>query len=175
VLRHDLELTGPMSVHLFATAAAPDVAWSVRVTDVWPDGTSQWITDGYLRASLRHVDRKRSLRDGHGRIVRPWLTYDRLDPVPPAQPVGYWIDLVGTSNVFRAGHRLRVDLLGVSNSMADSGRTGGDGVVQILRDPEHPSALVVPVIPGRCAQGEPLAADTPPVDCATSFGKAVGR
>jgi predicted acyl esterase len=151
------------------------VSWSVRVTDVWTDGTSQWITDGYLRATLRHVDPRLSLHDRHGGIVRPWLTYDRVDPVPPAAPVEYRIDLIGSSNVFRAGHRLRLDLLDVSNGQADSARTVGAGAVQVLRDADHPSQLILPVIPGRCQDGAPLAADTPAVHCASSFDQAIGR
>jgi uncharacterized protein len=175
VLEHDLEVSGPMSLRLFATSTSPDVSWSVRLTDVWPDGTSQWITDGYLRASLRHVDRRLSLRDRHGAIVRPWLTYDRVEPVPLVAPVQYRIDLIAGSNVFRAGHRLRLDLLGVSNGQADSARTGGTGVVQVLRDRDHPSQLILPVIAGRCQDGGPLAADTPAVKCATSYAQAIGR
>jgi hypothetical protein len=175
VLEHDLEVSGPLSLRLFATSTSPDLNWSVRLTDVWPDGTSQWITDGYLRATLRHVDRRLSLHDSHGAIVRPWLTYDRVDPVPLASPVEYRIDLIGSSNVFRAGHRLRLDLLGVSNGQADSARTVGAGVVQVLRDPGHPSELILPVIPSRCQDGEPLATDTPAVGCASSFDQAIGR
>jgi putative CocE/NonD family hydrolase len=174
-LTRDLEVSGPLSLRLFATSTAPDLAWSVRLTDVWPDGRSEWITDGYLRAALRRVDPERSLRDRGGTIVRPWLTYDRVDLVPLAEPVEYRIDLIGTSNVFRAGHRLRLDLLGVSNAMADSARSGGTGVVQILRDPAHPSALMLPVIPGRCQSSKPLAPDTPAVRCAGSYSEAVGR
>jgi putative CocE/NonD family hydrolase len=174
-LTRDLEVSGPLSLRLFATSTTPDLAWSVRLTDVWPDGRSEWITDGYLRATLRRVDPARSLRDRRGTIVRPWLTYDHVDSLPLAAPVEYRIDLIGTSNVFRAGHRLRLDLLGVSNAMADSGRSGGTGVVQVLRDPDHPSALMLPVIPGRCQSSTPLAPGTPAVRCAGSYREAVGR
>jgi hypothetical protein len=31
------------------------------------------------------------------------------------------------------------------------------------------------VIPSRCQDGKPLAADTPAVNCASSFDQAVGR
>jgi predicted acyl esterase len=175
VLQRDLEVSGPLSVRLFAESTAPDLAWSVRLADVWPDGRSEWITDGYLRAGLRHVDETLSLRDGRGGIVRPWLTYDRLEPVPLAEPVEYRIDLIGTSNVFRAGHRLRLDVLGVASAMADSARTGGAGAVRVLRGPDTPSALILPVIGGRCQTSAPLALDTPAVDCAPDYRKAVGE
>ena len=173
-LKRDLEVTGPVSLRLFASSTAPDFDWAVRLTDVWPDGTSQWISDGYLRASLRKVDPKLSLRDAAGAIVRPWLTYDTPEQVPLGEAVEYQLDVIGTSNVFRAGHRLRVDVLPVGESGADAVRTGGVGAVQVLHDAAHPSALTVPVIPGRCQSGAALVADTPKVACASSAAAALG-
>jgi putative CocE/NonD family hydrolase len=176
VLRDDLEVSGPIALRLFASATAPDLDWSVRLTDVWPDGRSEWISDGYLRASLRAVDARRSLRDREGRVVRPWLTYDRPAAVPLGRPVEYLIDVIATSNVFRRGHRLRLDVLPVAAAQADSARTGGAGAVTVLRDRDHPSSLTLPVVPGRCGRSAPLAAGTPPVGpCARSYAEAVGR
>jgi putative CocE/NonD family hydrolase len=173
-LHGDLEVSGPVSLRLFASATAPDFDWSVRLADVWPDGRSEWITDGYLRASLRHVDSNLSLRSRSGAIVRPWLTFDRPEAVPIAEPVEYDIDLVGTSNVFRAGHRLRVDVLPVADAEVDSARTGGAGVVTVLHDAAHPSTLMLPVIPSRCQASQPLAPDTPSVRCVRSYEAALG-
>jgi putative CocE/NonD family hydrolase len=172
--KRDLEVTGPLALRLFATATASDFDWAVRLTDVWPDGSSQWISDGYLRASLRKVDPSLSLRDGSGRIVRPWLTLDAPEPVPAGQPVEYLLDVIATSNVFRAGHRLRLDVLPVAEAGSDSARTGGVGTLSVLHDAAHPSSLTLPVIPGRCSRGAALVADTPKVSCAGSLAEAVG-
>lgn len=175
VLRRNLEVTGPISLRLFASSTAPDFDWAVRLTDVWPDGRSEWITDGYLRASLRKVDPRLSLRDDSGAIVRPWLTYDWSEPAPVGQPVEYLVDVIATSNVFRAGHRLRLDILPVASAEPDSARTGGAGIVTVLHDPAHPSSMSLPVIPNRCGRGTPLAPDAPRIEsCAMSFGEAVG-
>ena len=171
--KHDLEVTGPLTLRLWATATAPNFDWAVRIADVWPDGESQWITDGQLRADLRQVDPALSLRDRRGEIVRPWLTYSTPQPVPIGQPVQYLIDVIETSNVFRAGHRLRVDVLPVSGGSLDSPRTGGAGAVEVLRDAAHPSSLMLPVIPSRCQQGRPMVAVTPSVSCASSYRQAV--
>lgn len=173
-LKHDLEVSGPISLRLWATATAPNFDWAVRVADVWPDGQSQWITDGYLRADLRQVDPALSLRDGRGEIVRPWLTYSTPQSVPLGQPVRYLLDVIGTSNVFRAGHRLRLDVLPVSDAELDSPRTGGAGAVELLRDAGHPSSLMLPVIPAQCQRGQPMTAGTPVVSCAGSFAQALG-
>ena len=172
--KQDVEVTGPIALELSALATAPDFDWAIRIADVWPDGESQWITDGYLRADLRQVNPALSLRDAHGDIVRPWLTYGAPQPVPLAQPVQYLIDVIETSNIFRAGHRLRLDILPVAEGGADSPRTGGAGAVEILRDPAHPSSLMLPVIPSQCQRGQPMVAATPPVSCAGSYAQAVG-
>jgi putative CocE/NonD family hydrolase len=174
VLPRDLEVSGPLSLRLFATSTAPDFDWAVRVTDVWPDGRSEWITDGYLRASLRKVDARRSLRNAAGDVVRPWLPYDSPLAVPIGEPVEYAIDVIGTSNVFAAGHRLRLDVLPVSEGNADSARTGGAGLIGVVRDPAHPSSLMLPVIPSRCGRGAPLTTGTPKPACARSYREAVG-
>ena len=165
-LKRDLEVTGPIALKLLASSTAPDFDWTVRVTDVWPDGRSEWITDGSLRASLRKVDESRSLRDDSGQIVRPWLTFDTPELVPPAAPVEYLVDVIATSNVFRAGHRLRVSLLPTGTT--DTPRTGGAGAVTV-----HEAELSLPVIPGRCQSGKPLVQATERVRCARSYAEAI--
>jgi putative CocE/NonD family hydrolase len=174
VLREDLELTGPITLRLVASSSASDFDWSVRLTDVHPDGRSEWITDGYLRASLRRVDPERSLRDGEGRIVRPYRTYEQREPVPAGEPVEYLAELIPTSNVFSAGHRLRLDVLPVASAGLDSVLTGGVGTVQVHLGPGG-SSLTLPVVPDRCGDGVPLrAGDAAPAGCADSYADAVG-
>jgi predicted acyl esterase len=172
-LQEDLELTGPITLRLVATSTAPDLDWGVRLTDVHPDGRSEWITDGYLRASLRAVDPERSLRDEDGEIVRPFHPFTAREPVPAGEPVEYLIELVPTSNVFAAGHRLRLDVLPIAGGGLDSLVTGGVGVVEVLRGPGG-SSLTLPVIPDRCGEGEPLReGDAAPAGCAESYADAL--
>src|SRR5262249_14908539 len=84
VLTKNLEITGPIALKLKATATTTDFDWVVRLTDVAPDGSSNWISDGRLRAALR---------DG----------LDRAVDVPVAQPVDYAVDISPTSAIFRTG------------------------------------------------------------------------
>ena len=174
VLTKNVELTGPISVRLVATSTAADLDWTVRLTDVWPDGRSEWISDGYLRAALRAVDQQRSLRNAAGQIVRPWHRFDTLEPALPTAPVEYLVDVIPTSNVFRQGHRLRLDILPVANDGPDA-RPGGAGAVAIHRGGATGSSVLMPLIPARCQDATPLLATLAPLEgCATSWSDAVG-
>ena len=145
VLKKNLEITGPIAVKVAATATTTDFDWVVRVTDVAPDGSSNWITDARLRAALR---------DG----------LDRAQDVPLAQPVDYAIDVSPTSAVFRAGHRLRIDLLPVVHAPAPSGAVTVDAAK---------STVTLPVIPNRCGRSKPLVTTTPALGpCARSYAEA---
>lgn len=161
--KRDLEVTGPLTLRLTASTSAPDFDLIVRVTDVHPGGASEWITDGALRASLRKLD------PAQQRGGRVWHTFDERQPVPAGASVEYAVDVIPTSNVFRAGHRLRVSLLSVAGGALDSPVTGGAGTVTV-----HDGALTLPVIGDRCDSGTPLAEGTPKVACAGSFAEALG-
>lgn len=175
VLEQALEVTGPISLRVWASSTAPDFDWSVRLTDVWPGGSSEFISDGYLRASLRKVDDSMSLRSD-GRVVRPWLTYDTSEPVPTGVPVEYRLEILPTSNVFAAGHRLRVDILPSANGQLDTPRTLGLGQLTVLHDAAHPSSVLLPVIPARCEHSHTLAAKRDRVSaCAPSYSAALRR
>lgn len=172
MLVEDVEVSGPISVRLIAATSARDFDWTVRLTDVWPDGRSEWITDGQLRASLRRVDPARSLRNRSAEIVRPFLPLDRVEPVPGGRPVEYLFELVPTSNVFRAGHRIRLDLFPIAASGPDVGSVGAAGDITVLRGPGG-SSVLLPLIPARCHLGRPMHAATEPVSCARSWASAI--
>ena len=63
VLEDDLEITGPVTVELFASTSAVDTDFMVTVSDVRPDGYSQNLVESLVRGRFR--DRTRSSR-------RPW-------------------------------------------------------------------------------------------------------
>lgn len=172
-LVRDLEVSGPITVKLVASSSASDFDWAVRLTDVWPDGRSEWITDGAMRASMRRVDKKRSLRNKRGDIVRPFLPLDSPEPVPPNEAVEYLLELVPMSNVFRAGHRLRIDIFPVARSGGDPSSIGPVGELTIHRGPDG-SSVLLPIIPARCQLGTAMHETTPPVSCASSWKHAIG-
>ena len=90
-LPEDLEVTGPVKAVLHAKSSAVDTDWVVRLSDVYPDGRSILIVDGILRARYRDS------------LSEPSL-------IAPGRAYRYDVDLWATSNVFKAGHRLRVSV-----------------------------------------------------------------
>lgn len=139
-LEHDTEVTGPITVHLWACSSAPDTDFVARLVDIAPDGRSYNLTDGIVRA------RYRNFAQGEP----PSL-------IEPGQPYPYTIDLWATSNVFRAGHRVGLHLTSSNFPRWDRNPNtghpfGADADLQvaqqtILHDREHPSHVVLPIVP----------------------------
>jgi putative CocE/NonD family hydrolase len=90
-LDQDLEVTGPLKVVLYVSSDAKDTDFTAKLVDVGPDGVAYNIQEGIQRMRFR---------EGFAKPV--WME--------PAGVYQVTIDLEATSNVFLAGHRLRVDL-----------------------------------------------------------------
>ena len=164
-LARDTEISGPIVFTVNAAATAPDFDWQVRLTDVHPDGSSAWISDGQLRASLRRLDPELSSRNRRGDITRTWLPYTEHEPVPIGQPVEYTFELGPTSNVFRAGHRIRIDIQPIASSYLDSARSAGVGALSVLSGGAEGSHVLLPLIPSRCQNGTPASPDVQMPNC----------
>jgi putative CocE/NonD family hydrolase len=127
-LERDLEVTGPLSVTLWVATSAPSTDFTAKLVDVFPDGTARAINDGILRR----------------RFV-------------PGEPTEISIDLGATSNVFRAGHRIRLDVTSSNFPRFDRNPNTGDrfgeatqlrrATQAVYHDGTRPSRLVLPVIP----------------------------
>ena len=134
----DTEVTGPVSLDLYVSSSAPDTDFTGKLVDVAPDGRAINLTDGILRARYRNSMEKAEL-------MKPGETYHLT------------VDLWSTSNVFLAGHRLRVEVASSNFPRFDrnpntgaSPEAAGPSVPAtnaIYHDAAHPSALVVPIIP----------------------------
>jgi putative CocE/NonD family hydrolase len=139
-LDEDVEVTGPISVHMWAVSSAPDTDFVARLVDVYPDGYAQNLTDGIIRARYRNFARGEAPS-----LIEPGTAY------------AYDIDLWATSNVFKAGHRIRVDITSSNFPRWDrnpnTGHTFGadsETVVAhqtILHDPDHVSYVTLPIVP----------------------------
>jgi uncharacterized protein len=137
-LEREVEVTGPISAYLFATSSAPDTDWTVKLVDVHPDGSAYSLTDGICRARYRHG-------------------MNHVDLLEPGKIYPYEIDLQSTSNVFKAGHRIRVQVSSsnfprFSRNLNTGGSIGLDSDLQsasqqILHAGEHASYILLPVIP----------------------------
>ena len=139
-LTQDVEVTGPITVHLWATSSAPDTDFVARLVDVHPGGYAQNLTDGIIRARYRN-----------------FAQGEKSSLIEPGKPYEYEIDLWATSNVFKQGHRIRLDVTSSNfprwdrnmNTGHDIG-TDTEGVVAqqtILHDVEHASYVVLPLVP----------------------------
>jgi putative CocE/NonD family hydrolase len=137
-LAHDLELTGPIKVQLFASSSAIDTDFTAKLVDVRPDGYAHNLQDGMVRARYRNAGEPASF-------------------ITPGQVYEYTIDLWATSHVLKAGHQLRVDIsssnfprfdrnpntgapLGVDTRLETAQQT-------IYHSAAYPSHIVLPIIP----------------------------
>ncbi len=139
-LEQDVEVTGPISVHLWAASSSPDTDFVARLVDVHPDGYAQNLTDGIIRARYRNFTQGEAPS-----LIEPGKAYE------------YGIDLWATSNVFKAGHRIRLDVTSSNFPRWDRNpNTGHDFGADaelvvahqtILHDREHPSYVTLPIVP----------------------------
>jgi putative CocE/NonD family hydrolase len=106
---------GPASLELRLSSTAPETAiWAV-LSDVFPDGTAHPVTSGRLLSSYPDVDAGRSLTDPQtGEIVQPYGNYSAKTPAAIGESRLYRVELWPVGNRFKAGHRLRLDVLGAS-------------------------------------------------------------
>jgi putative CocE/NonD family hydrolase len=137
-LEQPLEVTGPLSVVLYAASSAPDTDFTAKLVDVRPDGYAQNIADGILRARYRESR------------TRPKL-------LSPGEPTEFCIDLWATSHVFLPGHRLRVEIASSNFPRFDRNlNTGGDQATgtqfqvaeqTVFHTQRFQSHILLPVIP----------------------------
>ena len=98
----DLDVVGNLELRLSARATAIDTAWIVLLLDIAPDGTAETITQGWLQASLRTVDRDASA------MGSPTLDCRTPSALPLDEVVEYRVPLVPNARRFTARHRIRV-------------------------------------------------------------------
>ena len=142
-LENDVEVTGPITVKLHASSAARDTDFTAKLIDVcplsddFPDGLAINLTDSIIRARYRNG----------------WDTPELLEP---GQVYEFVFELYPTSNVFKKGHRIRLDISSSNWPRFDvNPNTGGDLGAErrleiaeqtIHHEPEHPSHVVLPII-----------------------------
>ncbi len=134
----DTEVTGPISLDLYVSTSAVDTDFTGKLVDVWPDGFAQNLTEGILRLRYRNSQEKPEL-------ANPGKTYHIA------------VDLWATSNVFLAGHKLRLEVSSSNFPRFDRNLNTGEEQARATRmikatnviyhDKAHPSALIVPIVP----------------------------
>ncbi|HEY1057252.1 MAG TPA: CocE/NonD family hydrolase [Limnobacter sp.] len=158
VLTEDLYLNGPIAADIWVSTASLDASLSVRVSDYDPaTGKSVAITNGLLTASHRAVDDSRS-RFVNGLRIQPWhpFTQATVQPVKSGEAMLLPVEIFPTSAMIAKGHQLQIV---VSSSNLPQGLPplvtllkGAAGALTILSDAEHPSRVVLPVVPRSALQ-----------------------
>jgi putative CocE/NonD family hydrolase len=128
---------------LIPWAQQRDVHWTVNVNDVFPDGRVRNITSGWLAASHRpDPARPDWTQDGYDPFLYP---EDRSPSSPESgRAYEYVIEIWPTSNVFLAGHQIRIDVAVTDYPHFLPSLVPSEN--DILHDEEHPSRLVLPVV-----------------------------
>ena len=136
VLADDLDVTGQIEIVLYISSDARDTDFTVKLLDVYPDGRAMNLDETIQRVRYRNG-------------------YDDAEPMTPGEVYELKVSPITTSNVFRAGHRLRIE---VSSSnfprFQRNLNTGGDNYTEkevvtatnrVHHSKQYPSRLVVPV------------------------------
>ncbi|MER7609824.1 CocE/NonD family hydrolase [Nocardioides sp. NPDC127503] len=138
-LEHDIEATGYITATLYVTSNALDTDFTAKLIDVFPDGKAINLCDGILRMRYRNG------------LESPEL-------MTPGEVYEVEVDMAVTSNVFLAGHRIRVDVSSSNFPRFDrntntGGRINYEGLDEavtatnaILTGPDHPSRVNLPLI-----------------------------
>jgi putative CocE/NonD family hydrolase len=137
-LDQPVEVTGPISATLYAATSAPDTDFTAKLVDVAPDGFARNLTDSIIRARYRESRERASL-------------------VEPGRVYAYTIDLWATSNVFLAGHRIRLEISSSNFPRFDRNLNTGRPIASetemrpalqtIFHDGARPSRVTLPVVP----------------------------
>ncbi|MGD9890133.1 MAG: CocE/NonD family hydrolase [Dehalococcoidia bacterium] len=143
-LEEDVEVTGPITVRLWVSSDCPDTDFAAKLIDNYPPsvdyphGFAMNLTDGILR--MRYRD-----------------SWERPSPMMPGEIYEIAITPFPTGNLFKSGHRIRLDIASSNFPHFDiNPNTGGpEGTEQSVQaatnrvhvDQAHPSQIVLPIIP----------------------------
>ena len=138
VLAKDIEVTGPVTAELWVSSSALDTDITAKLVDVGPNGFAQNLTEGILR--LRYRD-----------------SQERPELLKAGTVYKVKLDLWATSNVFLAGHKIRLEISSSNFPRFDRNLNTGEEQARatrivkatntVVHDKEHPSALILPVVP----------------------------
>jgi hypothetical protein len=144
-LEADLEVTGELEVKLWASSSALDTDFTAKLIDVYPPspdfpgGFDLNLEDGIIRARFRESLAEETL-------------------MTPGEVYEFTIKLYPTSNVFKKGHRVRLDISSSNFPRFDVNPNTGEPLAlgrrmavatnTVFHDRRRPSHIILPVIPG---------------------------
>lgn len=138
VLGAPVEVTGRVTVELWAESDAPDTDFMAKLVDVYPDGAERLVLDSAVRARFRDgLDHQVFMKKG--------------------QVYKFSIDLWSTSIVFNKGHRIAVHITSSNDPRFDPNPNTGkplraDEETRVAKntihhDRAHPSRVLLPLVP----------------------------
>ena len=136
-LKHAVEVTGSIVVTLWAASSAPDTDFTAKLVDVHPDGFAVGLCYGIVRAQYRE-------------------SYTEPSLITPGQAVEYRISMRATSNLFKPGHRIRLDISSSNFPFFDRNHNSGkpfhaDSELVVARQTVYhteamPSRVTLPIV-----------------------------
>lgn len=141
-LEEDVSLVGHPVVVLWITASQGDAKLHVLLEEVAADGDVRYVTEGVLRASQRKL--ADAPYDNLGLPYQRCFAED-AEPVPGDTPVEVVMDLQPTANVFNAGHRLRIAIMGADADNTEPSALE-DNTLRLFVGGAHPSRLELTVL-----------------------------
>lgn len=147
----DTEVTGPAAFYMYASIDSDDTNFIVKLNDIDPHGRRSPVSTAWLKASHREVDERKS------KPWRPHHPHTRAIPVKAGEIYKYALRIYSFAWVFKTGHRIELEIRSQEASddpaaallPPDAGHLPSGRAVthKIYRDKDHPSYLLLPVIP----------------------------
>ncbi len=137
-LTEDVIVKGKIKANLFVSSDKPDTDFSVRLTDVYPDGRSMLLLDGIQRMRFRN-----GYTENDTSMMIPGSVY----------PISIILNDVAIT--FKAGHKIRLDVTSANyprfdNNLNNGGQmyVPGDSLIAtntVYASTSYPSHIVIPV------------------------------
>jgi predicted acyl esterase len=147
-LSENTTVIGAGAVRLWVRSPTPDLDLQATISEVRPDGLETFVQNGWVRASERRLDRRKS------RPLEPVLGLRRseVSPLPRGRFVRLTIPLYYEGHAYRAGSRIRVTIAAPNGTQPiwafDHTRPKGTAKVAIAYSKKMPSSVALPVVPG---------------------------
>jgi len=143
-LEKDLEIAGPIKLVLYASSSRSDTDFFVKLAEQYPQGNSQLVTKGWLRASHRELDPR------HSTEMEPYYTHVNPQPIKPGEVYKFEISVEPNAFQFKKGNRIRLELANGDSPITDvlwthyyaPNKIGQD---TLWHSAKYPSALILPV------------------------------
>lgn len=157
-LDHDLEIAGPIELKLYAASSRDDTDFFIKLSEQFAQDAeerardiqprSRIVTKGWLRASMRAIDKKLSLSHA------PRYAFTKKEPITPGRVYEFTVAVMPTAYRFRKGSRVRLELANGDSNVTEGvfahpytpDKVGRDVIQHSAR---YPSQLLLPIIENR--------------------------